>query len=104
MTDHTAIQAELEKRLRELSDRANQIDDELSKPGDDDWEENAIEAEDDEVLSGVGRAAIEEIRRIRLALEAISAGTYGVCTECGAKIVPERLEALPEATRCTRCA
>lgn len=104
MTDHTAIQAKLEERLRELTERANQIDDDLSKPGDDDWEENAIEAEDDEVLSGVGRAALEEMRRIRLALSAIALGKYGVCSECGAKIVPERLEALPEATRCKRCA
>jgi DnaK suppressor protein len=30
-------------------------------------------------------------------------GAYGVCEDCGSKIAPERLEALPEATRCIRC-
>lgn len=30
-------------------------------------------------------------------------GAYGVCEDCGQKIVPERLEALPEATRCVAC-
>lgn len=30
-------------------------------------------------------------------------GTYGFCEDCGQKIDPERLEALPEATRCINC-
>ena len=30
-------------------------------------------------------------------------GGYGVCEDCSGKILPERLEALPEATRCVRC-
>jgi DnaK suppressor protein len=30
-------------------------------------------------------------------------GEYGVCEDCGQKISAERLEFLPEATRCVRC-
>jgi RNA polymerase-binding transcription factor len=30
-------------------------------------------------------------------------GVYGVCEDCGQKIAPERLEALPDATRCIKC-
>ena len=30
-------------------------------------------------------------------------GTYGVCEDCGQQIFPERLQALPDATRCVRC-
>ena len=30
-------------------------------------------------------------------------GAYGVCEDCGGKIGDERLEALPEATRCVTC-
>lgn len=30
-------------------------------------------------------------------------GAYGICEDCGKKIAPERLEALPEATRCIEC-
>jgi DnaK suppressor protein len=30
-------------------------------------------------------------------------GTYGLCEDCGGKIGEERLEALPDATRCLAC-
>jgi DnaK suppressor protein len=30
-------------------------------------------------------------------------GTYGLCEDCGRKIGEERLEALPDATRCLAC-
>jgi phage/conjugal plasmid C-4 type zinc finger TraR family protein len=30
-------------------------------------------------------------------------GEYGVCEDCGQKISAERLEFLPEATRCVSC-
>lgn len=37
------------------------------------------------------------------ARERIAEGAYGVCEDCAQKIAPERLEALPEATRCVGC-
>jgi DnaK suppressor protein len=37
------------------------------------------------------------------ALERIDAGTFGICTTCGAPIAPERLEALPWAALCIDC-
>jgi DnaK suppressor protein len=33
----------------------------------------------------------------------IAEGGYGVCEDCSTKIAPERLEALPDATRCVNC-
>ncbi|HKB32898.1 MAG TPA: TraR/DksA C4-type zinc finger protein [Candidatus Dormibacteraeota bacterium] len=30
-------------------------------------------------------------------------GAYGVCEDCGRKIGDERLEALPDSTRCVTC-
>jgi DnaK suppressor protein len=30
-------------------------------------------------------------------------GAYGICEDCGRKIGGERLEALPDATRCIGC-
>jgi DnaK suppressor protein len=30
-------------------------------------------------------------------------GAYGICEDCGGKIGDERLEALPDATRCVAC-
>jgi RNA polymerase-binding protein DksA len=40
---------------------------------------------------------------IDAALARIEAGTYGKCQNCGQDISPERLEAIPWATRCINC-
>jgi RNA polymerase-binding transcription factor DksA len=37
------------------------------------------------------------------ALEKLADGTYGRCDSCSGEIAPERLEALPWATRCIAC-
>jgi DnaK suppressor protein len=42
-----------------------------------------------------------EIARAR---EKVAAGSYGICDVCGAPVGDERLEALPWAVRCVRCA
>jgi len=41
---------------------------------------------------------------IELALERIEDGTYGICEECGVKIPKARLNALPYAPTCVKCA
>ncbi len=37
------------------------------------------------------------------ALERLKHGTYGVCLECGEKMLPKRLEAVPWARHCIVC-
>lgn len=44
------------------------------------------------------------LENIEAALERIEDGTYGVCEECGVKIPKMRLEAIPYATMCVKCA
>ena len=85
-------------------ERATEIEGALSTPGSRDWEENAVESEDDEVLASVGNATKNEIHEIRLALNLIDSGAYGMCTACGKAIAKERLAVLPYATKCIRCA
>lgn len=45
----------------------------------------------------------EREERLRAALAAIDAGTYGVCVDCGGEIPEGRLRALPDAVRCVPC-
>ena len=45
----------------------------------------------------------QEIAAVEHALEKIEKGTYGLCDNCGKKIDPERLEALPQASLCLNC-
>ena len=59
-----------------------------------------VDRELDLVLSAQARAAVEEIDR---ALLKIDAGTYGRCERCGNEIPRARLEALPHAALCVAC-
>ena len=46
----------------------------------------------------------DTLASIEAALERIEEGTYGQCEECGVKIPKTRLNAIPYATLCVRCA
>ena len=42
----------------------------------------------------------EELKRVNEARQALEAGKYGVCVDCGKEIPAARLEAIPETVRC----
>ncbi|KKQ87194.1 MAG: DnaK suppressor protein [Berkelbacteria bacterium GW2011_GWA2_38_9] len=45
----------------------------------------------------------KKIKEINAALKAISNGTYGICSNCGERIMAGRLEIMPEAITCPTC-
>ena len=98
------VKKRLEQRLAELTKETKEIDAELHEPGDPDFEERAVQIEGEEVLEGLGRVALGEIGQIKAALSRIDLGTYGVCVKCGEDIAENRLEAVPYAARCIKCA
>ena len=104
MTDYGDIREQLEKRLADLLERAEVIEDDLRHPLDADWGEQAVDLADDEALEGVDEVLRHEIAQIRMALLRIENGTYGTCSQCGKTIARGRLEARPVATRCVDCA
>jgi len=104
MADLSKRRAALEARLQELEARLLQIDEELDSHKSKDWEELAVEREEDEVLEGMGLSAQAEIRMIKAALGRMDEGEYGYCVECGASIAEERLDILPYTPFCAKCA
>ena len=44
------------------------------------------------------------LEQVELAMRRIEKGTYGFCESCGGLINPDRLQAMPSATLCLRCA
>jgi DnaK suppressor protein len=60
--------------------------------------------QDQDVALGLLQNERQELRDIDAALQRLDDGTYGHCTACGLKIPPGRLEAMPQAERCVRCA
>ncbi len=104
LTDIAERKATLEARLQELETRLARIDRSLGEAPNPDWEENAQESENDEVLEELGHVGEEEVLAIRAALKRVDAGTYGICVKCGEEISQERLDVLPYTPFCRACA
>ena len=103
MVDSAKYEVKLRKRLDYLEGRLDKIEDRLDDQPNPDWDENATEHEEDEVLEDLGNLGLGEIRAINAALERIKAGTYGECVKCGDEISTERLDILPQTPFCKEC-
>ncbi|HQK63969.1 MAG TPA: TraR/DksA C4-type zinc finger protein [Candidatus Staskawiczbacteria bacterium] len=57
-----------------------------------------------EVESVLVSAGSNRLRQIDHAIDLLHRGRYGTCEECGKEIPLERLEAVPYATLCIKCA
>jgi DnaK suppressor protein len=53
---------------------------------------------------GAANAIAATLAAVERAIEKLAEGTYGVCDRCGGAIPKERLEAIPWAALCVRCA
>jgi acetoin utilization protein AcuB len=58
----------------------------------------------DEPAEEIGRLAAARLRHIEAALERHRQGEFGGCASCGRAIPMSRLQALPSAENCVRCA
>lgn len=97
----------LQKRRRELLDRSSRVESDLAhrrEPLVADSSDQAVQVENDEALRAIGRAAVEELGAIDVALERLARGQYGFCSKCGEAIDAARLTAVPYATLCASCA
>lgn len=90
----------LERRKSYLTNRLENIEDELDEAPDSNWSENAQASEADEVLEDLGLAGQDEIRAIDAALKRMDDGEYGFCVTCGNEISDERLNIVPYTPFC----
>lgn len=98
------VKQQLEQRLSQLMERSGKVNRDLSQPHSADWAEQAQERENDEVLESIAAETQESIVHLQAALARVADGSYGECETCGEAIDEARLQALPEATHCMRCA
>jgi len=61
------------------------------------------ENEDREMSFATRSLLVERANKLAEALERLREGEYGTCQECGGRIAPARLRAMPEVTTCVRC-
>lgn len=110
MTDHAgrlaARRAETLTMIDALSGRLDGIiDSSRYETNDDEHDpEGVTVAFERAQTAGLLEMARAELRALDAANGRLAAGTYGDCVRCGRPIAAERLEALPAAETCIRCA
>lgn len=68
-------------------------------------DDNTEEVEDFTTSQGVEKNLLEMLSDVKKALSKIEKGEYGLCENCGGKVLigEERLKAFPAATTCIKC-
>jgi DnaK suppressor protein len=101
---YDALRAELEESLATLQTRMAHVRKDITREHSDDSAEQAQERENDEVIDAIGNETAISVRRIRAALDRMDEGVYGQCERCGLDIGQQRLQVVPETSRCVGCA
>jgi len=107
MRDFSRIEAVLRSQRDELEQRVAAVERDVRHVGealDDDFAEQAVQRQNDEVLDALNQAGILELQQINKALERLANKQFGDCCSCGTEIPLARLEALPYTDRCIDCA
>ncbi len=105
--DLNQVRVRLETRQKELEDRLQRIGRHTRRrdePLPQDFAEQAVELENQELLEALDGEVAEEMEKIQHALGRLDEGTYTTCTACGEEIPEQRLEALPFTNLCVSCA
>jgi RNA polymerase-binding protein DksA len=107
MSSNQATKEGLQALRNELTQRIEAIEADVhhkKEPVEKDFAEQVTQRENDDVLGAIDDEAKQTVRLIDAALLRIKDGTYGICSVCGEEIPIKRLEALPYATTCVKCA
>ena len=102
--DRTQLRRQLETRRTELTEEVQRLRARIrelgSEPAGAVSEDDPLEGDLDASLIDIANATL---RRIDVALERLSNGSYGRCTRCRGAIAEARLVAMPFAVCCRRC-
>lgn len=91
MTDTDRHKRQIEAQLQELGARLKRVEDSLDEPADQDLSDQAIELEDDEVLEGIGRATLREVRLLEGHSIALQKGHMEFATAAARRLLPHVL-------------
>ena len=103
----TNRKSELETLRADLTARLSRYEAHQHREGgalDKDFEEQATQTQNDEVIDSLETETRAELAQIERALERIESGVGDECESCGKAIDPRRLQVLPYTTVCVDCA
>ena len=95
-----ALRADLTQRVDAISKDLHHENEAIEK----DFAEQATQLENEEVLNSLNDEAKATVMQIDKALLRIKDGYFGLCSECKTEINKQRLDAVPYATLCIKCA
>jgi DnaK suppressor protein len=99
-----ALRARLQDDTTQMEDNALNKDHNMITSIPTDMEELGSDNADQELTLSLLGSEKDALDQIEAAIERIENGSYGDCETCGAKIPKSRLEAIPYASQCVRCA
>ena len=99
-TELETLRSDLQARLSRFEAHQHREGGALDK----DFEEQATQTQNDEVVDSLETETREELAQIERALERIENGVGDECESCGEPIDPRRLQVLPYTTVCVDCA
>lgn len=102
--DQEKLRKELLDAKAELETRVTKIHSHARNPLDANSAEQAAQLGNVEVVSALETEALEELADIKVALQQLDNGKYGICTSCGEAISEQRLAVRPESLECVDCA
>jgi len=98
------IRDQLIERKKELDRLLGRVERSARRKLDKDFEEQAIQRQNEEVLTALDDSLNEELKQIDEALHSMDKGFYGKCSHCGEEIAVKRLLAVPHTNLCIKCA
>jgi DnaK suppressor protein len=107
MQDYDEVRKQLIHMLEDLDVRLDKITEEIKHtdgPISQDFAEQAVEIENNEVLDAIGNSTRDKIENIKQAIIRMDRGEYGFCKVCGEPISAARLVVVPFASMCVKCA
>jgi len=107
MINTEEFEAKLQSLRSELTQRIEAIHKDThhtEEPVEKDFAEQATQSENDDVLNALDVEAQQTVNMIDQALVRIADGNFGLCQSCGEPINSQRLEVVPYASLCIKCA
>lgn len=107
MSDLNTYKSKLLTLRSELTQRSDAITRDLHHEEEQiekDFSEQATQMENQDVLMSLNGDAKITVMRIDKALMRMEEGSYGICENCGDKINEQRLDVVPFANLCIKCA
>ncbi len=104
MKKYSEIEKRLSERKSELEKLLDRVETSARRKLDKGFEEQAIQRQNEEVLTALDDSLNDELEQVNEALFMIEQGIYGKCVSCGEDISEKRLLAVPHTSLCINCA